>query len=81
MVVFAFIFAEEDPLAFLSVIKPDVHVMGGDYTPETLPERKIVEENGGKIAIVSFVNGYSTTSIVKKMENKTIEVKVETKVE
>jgi D-glycero-beta-D-manno-heptose 1-phosphate adenylyltransferase len=67
MVDYAFIFEEKDPIAFLSVIKPDIHVKGGDYTPETLPERKIVEEHGGRIAIVSFVNGYSTTSIVKKM--------------
>lgn len=67
MVDYAFIFEEKDPIPFLSVIKPDVHVKGGDYTPETLPERKIVEENGGKIAVVSFVKGYSTTSIVKKI--------------
>ena len=67
MVDYAFIFEEKDPIAFLSVIKPDIHVKGGDYTPESLPERSIVEENGGKIAIVSFVDGYSTTSIVKKM--------------
>src|SRR5512133_1370462 len=46
MVDYAFIFEEKDPIAFLSIIKPDVHVKGGDYTPETLPERKIVEDNG-----------------------------------
>jgi glycerol-3-phosphate cytidylyltransferase len=67
MVDFTFVFSEPDPCNFLQVIKPDVHVKGGDYTPEKLPERKIVEANGGKIAIVSFVNGYSTTSIVNKI--------------
>lgn len=67
MVDFTFVFSEPDPCTFLQVIKPDVHVKGGDYTPEKLPERKIIESNGGKIAIVSFVNGYSTTSIVNKI--------------
>jgi glycerol-3-phosphate cytidylyltransferase len=67
MVDYTFIFNEPDPIEFLNVIKPDVHVKGGDYTPETLPEREVVEQNGGNIAIVSFVNGYSTSSIVKKI--------------
>jgi len=67
MVDYTFIFSEPDPKNFLSKIKPDIHVKGGDYTPEKLPEREIVEANGGKIAIVSFVNGYSTTSLVNKI--------------
>ncbi|HEX2957161.1 MAG TPA: D-glycero-beta-D-manno-heptose 1-phosphate adenylyltransferase [Chitinispirillaceae bacterium] len=63
----AFIFQENDPIRFLSLIKPDIHVKGGDYTPEQLPERPIVEQGGGRIEIVSFLNGYSTTNIVKKI--------------
>lgn len=71
MVDYVFIFSEDDPRAFLSILKPDVHVKGGDYTPEKLLEREVVEANGGKIAIVSFVDGYSTSSIVKKIcDNK-----------
>lgn len=71
MVDYVFIFSESDPREFLKVLKPDVHVKGGDYTPEKLPEREVVEANGGKIAIVSFVDGYSTSSIVKKIcDNK-----------
>jgi D-glycero-beta-D-manno-heptose 1-phosphate adenylyltransferase len=67
MVDYTFIFTEPDPKKFLQIIKPDIHVKGGDYTPESLPEREVVESNGGKIVIVSFVNGYSTTSIVNKI--------------
>ena len=70
MVDFTFVFSESDPREFLSILKPDVHVKGGDYTPESLPEREVVEANGGKIAIVSFVDGYSTSSIVKKICEK-----------
>ncbi|MBN1600528.1 MAG: D-glycero-beta-D-manno-heptose 1-phosphate adenylyltransferase [Chitinispirillaceae bacterium] len=62
-----FIFEENDPIRFLSLIKPNVHVKGGDYKPEELPERTIVEHEGGRIEIVPFLPGYSTTSIVKKI--------------
>jgi glycerol-3-phosphate cytidylyltransferase len=67
MVDYTFIFPENDPIAFLEVLKPDIHVKGGDYTPEQLPEKSIVEKHGGKIVIVPFAAGHSTTSIVKKI--------------
>jgi len=69
MVDYVFIFNEADPREFLKKIKPDIHVKGGDYSVEGLIERETVESNGGKIAIVSFVNGYSTTSILKKISD------------
>lgn len=68
MVDAAFVFSEDDPRAFLEILQPDVHVKGGDYTSNII-ERETVERNGGKVAIVSFVNGYSTTSIVRKMRS------------
>jgi glycerol-3-phosphate cytidylyltransferase len=64
----AFIFNENDPVRFLSILKPDVHVKGGDYTPEQLPEKGVVEQGGGRIEIVSFLKGYSTTSILTKIK-------------
>lgn len=67
MVDYTFIFPENDPIAFLEVLKPDIHVKGGDYTPDQLPEKSIVEKHGGKIVIVPFTTGLSTTSIVKKI--------------
>ncbi len=62
-------FEENDPVRFLSLIKPDVHVKGGDYKPEQLPEKAVVEQLGGRIEIVPFLPGYSTTSIVKKIRS------------
>jgi bifunctional ADP-heptose synthase (sugar kinase/adenylyltransferase) len=50
----------------LEVLRPDVHVKGGDYGRGIL-ERETVERHGGRIEIVSFVKGYSTTSIVEKI--------------
>ncbi len=66
MVDCAFIFYEEDPRAFLAVIKPDIHVKGGDYS-EDIIEKPVVEANGGEISIVSFKDGCSTTDIVSKI--------------
>lgn len=66
MVDCAFIFYEDDPLTFLKVIKPDIHVKGGDYT-EDIIEKPVVEEYGGKISIVPFKNGRSTSDIINKI--------------
>ncbi len=65
----AFVFYEPDPRAFLEIIKPDIHVKGGDYTTDII-ERPIVEANGGKVAVVSFREGYSTTRIVDKIKGR-----------
>jgi rfaE bifunctional protein nucleotidyltransferase chain/domain len=66
MVDYAFIFREDDPRAFLEILKPDVHVKGGDYSRDIL-ERQVVEDNGGRVAIVSFRQGCSTTGLVEKI--------------
>jgi glycerol-3-phosphate cytidylyltransferase len=63
MVDFAFIFEEEDPRAFLSILKPDVHVKGGDYDTDII-ERPVVEKYGGTVKTVSFMAGRSTSSLI-----------------
>lgn len=70
MVDCAFIFTEKDPCAFLEILKPDIHIKGGDYDPDKLPEKAVVERNGGKIVVVSFLKGYSTSQIVNKIQKK-----------
>ena len=63
------IFAETTATKFLSTAQPDIYVKGGDYTLETLnqDERRAVESAGGKIVIVPFVPGKSTTSLLEKI--------------
>lgn len=60
--------ADEDdkPLKILELLKPDIHVKGGDYEVEKLPETAVVRRNGGEVAIIPFVDGFSTTSILEK---------------
>lgn len=60
-------FEEDTPENILGEIKPDIHIKGGDYKKEDLPEAKIVEDNGGEVRIVSLINGKSTTNIVEKI--------------
>ena len=63
------IFAESTATRFLAAAQPDIYVKGGDYTLNTLnqDERRTVEAAGGKIVIIPFVPGKSTTAMLKKI--------------
>lgn len=62
------IFEEDTPEELIATLKPSIHVKGGDYKKEDLPETIIVESYGGEVRILSFVEGKSTTNIVKKIQ-------------
>ena len=63
------IFAEVTATHFLTLARPDIFVKGGDYTLDTLnqEERAAVEKAGGRIAIIPFVPGKSTTALLQKI--------------
>ena len=63
----ACIFGERTATRFLGAAQPDIYVKGGDYTLETLnpEERRAVEQPGGRIAILPFVPGKSTTALLQ----------------
>lgn len=60
---------EEDdkPLKIIEHLKPDIHVKGGDYELETLPETPVVRAHGGEMVIIPFVDGYSTSETLAKI--------------
>ncbi len=64
MVDFVLLFEEETPLNLISFLKPQVYVKGGDYSVEDLPEYPFVVSYGGKVKVLSFVEGKSTTNII-----------------
>lgn len=66
---YTIIFEEDTPEDLISYLKPSIHVKGGDYKKEDLPETKIVEAYGGEVIILNFVEGKSTTNIINKMKN------------
>ncbi|MCR5260729.1 MAG: D-glycero-beta-D-manno-heptose 1-phosphate adenylyltransferase [Candidatus Gastranaerophilales bacterium] len=61
------LFDEQSPADLLAEIKPDVHTKGADYNEDTLPEAKIIKENGGRLEFIQFVPGKSTTSTIEKI--------------
>lgn len=69
MVDCAFVFEEDDPCDFIKILKPDIHVKGGDYTNDII-ERDAVEEHGGVVKIVPFLKDRSTTSLVERIRGE-----------
>ncbi len=60
-------FSEETPERLYCKLLPDVLVKGGDYKPEAVVGRDCVVGNGGRVEILQFLDGHSTTSMVEKM--------------
>ena len=62
------LFDENTPEELIKLIKPDVLVKGGDYTIDKIVGADFVQSLGGKVEIIPFVNGYSTTSIISRIK-------------
>ena len=60
-------FDEDTPLELIGELRPDVLVKGGDYDMDKLAETALVKSYGGKALALPFVDGYSTTALVKKI--------------
>lgn len=60
-------FDEDTPEALIAKLKPDVHVKGGDYVAEALPESKIVWDYGGEVVILPLLEGRSSTQAIRRM--------------
>ncbi|MEK6949532.1 MAG: D-glycero-beta-D-manno-heptose 1-phosphate adenylyltransferase [Nanoarchaeota archaeon] len=61
------IFSEENPIKTFEIIKPNIHVKGGDYKINQIIEKNIIEKNNGKIVLIPKVEGYSTTAFIEKI--------------
>jgi rfaE bifunctional protein nucleotidyltransferase chain/domain len=59
------VFEERTPLNLLDLVRPEIYVKGGDYEISQLPEAERVREWGGRAVILPFVDGFSTTRILK----------------
>ncbi|MBE9167009.1 D-glycero-beta-D-manno-heptose 1-phosphate adenylyltransferase [Pleurocapsales cyanobacterium LEGE 06147] len=60
-------FSESTPRELIKIVRPDIYVKGGDYTPEMLPEVPLVESLGGVVKILPYVSNISTTAIVNRI--------------
>jgi rfaE bifunctional protein nucleotidyltransferase chain/domain len=60
------LFEDDTPAALIEALRPDVLVKGGDYRPEDIVGAETVLSLGGKVAVLPFVEGYSTTATLEK---------------
>ena len=63
-------FGEDTPERIIGEIKPDIHVKGGDYSIESLPESTIVHSYGGQVVILPLLEGRSSTRIIDKLSEE-----------
>lgn len=64
------IFDEDTPLELIKAIEPDILVKGGDYTIDNIVGAKEVLESGGSVKTLAFLAGYSTTSLIHKIQQQ-----------
>ena len=63
------LFDEGDVRGVIRALRPDVHVKGTDYTPETVPERDEVLAYGGRVAVAGDAKRHSTTDLWNRLRN------------
>jgi D-beta-D-heptose 7-phosphate kinase/D-beta-D-heptose 1-phosphate adenosyltransferase len=63
------LFDEDTPLELIGTLLPDVLVKGGDYDLDGIVGREVVEEAGGEVRALPFVEGHSTTSILDRLKD------------
>jgi rfaE bifunctional protein nucleotidyltransferase chain/domain len=61
-------FEEDTPLELIEFLQPNILVKGGDYTIESIVGAMETLQRGGKVEVLSFKEGYSTTSLIDKMK-------------
>lgn len=62
-------FDEDTPADLISGLLPDVLVKGGDYSPDQVVGREVVESHGGRLVLIPFVTGRSTTDILNRIQH------------
>lgn len=62
------LFDEPDVRAVIRALRPDVHVKGTDYTPESVPERAEVEAYGGRVAVAGDPKDHSTSELLTRLK-------------
>ncbi len=66
----ATVFEEDTPRELIVALQPDVLVKGGDWAPDKIVGRADVEASGGRVVVVPYLEGYSTSALIAKLANK-----------
>ena len=67
MVDYVALFDEPDPYDLIAAVKPNVLVKGGDWGSDQIVGADIVKRNGGKVAVIPYLKGFSTTEIIERI--------------
>ena len=62
-------FDDDTPLQLIEQLRPSILVKGGDYDMGKLAEARLVESYGGRAQAIPFVEGYSTTALVRRIRS------------
>lgn len=62
-------FDADTPIELIKTVKPDVLVKGGDYKAEDIVGFDIVKASGGEVACLKFIEGYSSSNIINKLDS------------
>lgn len=62
-------FEEDTPIEVIKVLKPEIHVKGGDYDVEAMPETPVIRAYGGEVVIMPTLAGKSTTSLIQAIRS------------
>lgn len=61
------VFEDDTATALIESLRPDVYVKGGDYADKAWPERSAAEANGGRIALIPYLPGHSTSALIERI--------------
>jgi len=64
------LFDQDTPLELIEVVQPDVLIKGADYKPEDIVGFEVVTAKGGVVETINLVDGFSTTSLIKKLKEE-----------
>ena len=67
MVDYIVVFDGADPYRLIAAIKPDVLVKGGDWSAEKIVGADLVEEGGGRVEVIPYLKGFSTSEIIERI--------------
>jgi rfaE bifunctional protein nucleotidyltransferase chain/domain len=63
-----FIFSDRNNNVNVELLKPSLYIKAGDYSAEKLSSKTIVEQYGGRVELVPFKTGHSTTSVIERIQ-------------
>lgn len=69
MVDYVILFDEPDPYKLIAAIKPQVLAKGGDWSSDKIIGADIVEADGGRVVVIPYLKGFSTTEIIERIRN------------